>query len=99
MLNYPSGEMDVATVSELENRVRELSGDVEGERLVTRRVYEQAVRNGDQLLALRNEAVALTARTDHVGQRGRPRQRNAAQPWRSARFIDPGYRPVAERRY
>ena len=47
--------MDMATIDELENRVRELSSDVEGEKAVTRQVYAQAVRNGDQIGALRSE--------------------------------------------
>jgi hypothetical protein len=57
----------------LENKVRELTSDVEGEKLVTRRVYDQAVRNGDQIGALRSEVAtarvdiqALTSQTDHV---------------------------------
>lgn len=39
----------MATIDELERRVRELSSDVEGEKAVTRRVSQQAARNGDQI--------------------------------------------------
>lgn len=53
--------------------MRELASDVEGEKLVTRRVYDQAVRNGDQIGALRSEVAAaridiqaLTSQTDHI---------------------------------
>jgi chromosome segregation ATPase len=49
-------------VDDLENRVRELSNEVEIEKLVTRRVYDQAIRNGDQIGALRSEVG--TARVD-----------------------------------
>jgi chromosome segregation ATPase len=58
---------------DLENRVRELASEVEGEKLVTRRVYDQAIRNGDQIGALRSEVAtarvdiqALTSQADHI---------------------------------
>ncbi len=63
----------MATVEDLENRVRELASYVEGEKLVTRRVYDQAARNGDQIGALRSEVATgrvdiqtLTSQTDHI---------------------------------
>jgi chromosome segregation ATPase len=63
----------MATTDELERRVRELASDVEGEKAVTRQVYAQSVRNGDQIGALRSEVAtarvdiqALTSQTDHV---------------------------------
>jgi hypothetical protein len=53
--------------------VRELASDVEGEKAVTRQVYAQSVRNGDQIGALRSEVATarvdiqdLTSRVDHV---------------------------------
>jgi chromosome segregation ATPase len=65
--------MDMATIDGLEARVRFLADEVEGEKAVTRHVLEQAIRNGDVLLALRSEVAssrldlnALTSRLDHV---------------------------------
>jgi chromosome segregation ATPase len=65
--------MDMATVDELENRVRELASEIEGEKAVTRQVYAQSVRNGDQIGALRSEVAtgrvdiqAMTSRVDHM---------------------------------
>jgi chromosome segregation ATPase len=65
----------MATIDELERRVRFVESEVEGEKAVTRSVYEQSVRNGDQLGALRSEVAtarvdiqAMTSRVDHVAQ-------------------------------
>jgi chromosome segregation ATPase len=49
-------------IEELEQRVREVGSEVEGEKLVTRRLYDQAVRTADQVGALRSEVG--TARVD-----------------------------------
>jgi chromosome segregation ATPase len=58
---------------DLENRVRELANEVEIEKLITRRVYDQAIRNGDQIGALRSEVgtarvdiQALTSQAEHI---------------------------------
>jgi chromosome segregation ATPase len=63
----------MATIEELDRRVQYVESEIEGEKLVTRRVLEQSVRNGDQLGALRSEVVtarvdiqALTSRMDHI---------------------------------
>ncbi len=52
-----------------------MESEVIGEKAVTRSVFEQSVRNGDQLGALRSEVAtakvdiqALTSRSDHVVQ-------------------------------
>jgi chromosome segregation ATPase len=65
--------MDMATVDEVDTRVRYLESEVEGEKAVTRHVLEQAIRNGDVLLALRSEVAsarldlnAVTSRADHI---------------------------------
>jgi chromosome segregation ATPase len=58
----------MATLDELENRVRELSTEVEGEKVVTRQVYQQAVRNGDALRAVQLAVVEVTSRADHIVQ-------------------------------
>jgi len=57
----------------LEHRVQYVQSEIEGEKLVTRRVLEQSVRNGDQLGALRSEVAtarvdiqALTSGMDHL---------------------------------
>jgi chromosome segregation ATPase len=55
-------------IDELENRVRELASEVEGEKAVTRQVYQQAVRNGDALRAVQLSIVEITSRVDHVVQ-------------------------------
>jgi chromosome segregation ATPase len=64
---------DMATIEELENRVRCVESETEGEKAVTRQVYLQAIRNGDQIGALRSEVAtarvdiqALTSQTDHI---------------------------------
>lgn len=51
----------------------ETAGEVEGEKIITRHVLEQSIRNGDVLHALRSEVAsfradlhALTARADHI---------------------------------
>jgi hypothetical protein len=51
----------------------ELTGEVEGEKTVTRHVLEQTMRNGDVLLAVRSEVGSmrvdvsgLTSRVDHI---------------------------------
>jgi DNA anti-recombination protein RmuC len=69
------GAREVATIEELEKRVRYVESEVEGEKLITRRVYDQAVRNGDQLAALRSEIAtakvdiqATGPRVDHIAQ-------------------------------
>lgn len=49
-------------IEELEQRVREVGSEVEGEKVVTRRLYDQAVRTADQVGALRSEVA--TARID-----------------------------------
>jgi predicted nucleic acid-binding Zn-ribbon protein len=60
-------------IDELERRVRELASEVEGEKAITRQVYQQAIRNGDQIGALRSEVAtarvdiqALSSQADHV---------------------------------
>jgi chromosome segregation ATPase len=65
--------MEMATIGELENRVRFLASEVEGEKPVTRTVLEQAIRNGDVMNAVRSEVatmrvdlLAITSRTDHI---------------------------------
>lgn len=63
----------MVTIEELEHRVQYVQSEIEGEKLVTRRVLEQSVRNGDQLGALRSEVAtarvdiqALTSGMDHL---------------------------------
>jgi chromosome segregation ATPase len=56
----------MASIDELDNRVRELGSDVEGEKAVTRQVYLQAVRNGDALRAVQMAVTEMTSRIDHV---------------------------------
>jgi chromosome segregation ATPase len=63
----------MAAIDELENRVREISSEVEGEKAVTRQVYMQSIRNGDQIGALRCEVANarvdiqnLTSQTEHM---------------------------------
>jgi chromosome segregation ATPase len=53
--------------------VREISCEVKGEKAVTRQVYMQSIRNGDQIGALRCEVAnarvdiqALTSQTEHM---------------------------------
>jgi chromosome segregation ATPase len=55
-------------IDELEDRVRYVESEVEGEKAVTRQVYQQAVRNGDALRAVQLAVVELTSRTDHIVQ-------------------------------
>jgi chromosome segregation ATPase len=63
----------MAAIDELEDRVREISSEVEGEKAVTRQVYMQSIRNGDQIGALRCEVAnarvdiqTLTSQTEHM---------------------------------
>lgn len=65
--------MEMATIDELDARVRFWADEVEGEKAVTRHVLEQAIRNGDVLNAVRSETatlrldlIALASRVDHV---------------------------------
>jgi tetrahydromethanopterin S-methyltransferase subunit G len=58
----------MATIDELENRVRYVESEVEGEKAVTRGVFEQSVRNGAVLQSLRSDLGTLTARTDYIAQ-------------------------------
>jgi chromosome segregation ATPase len=58
----------MANIEELENRVRYVESEVEGEKLVTRSVLEQSTRNGAVLHSLRSELGTLTARADYVVQ-------------------------------
>jgi predicted nucleic acid-binding Zn-ribbon protein len=67
------GKENMVTTEGLEHRVQYVESELEGEKLVTRRVLEQSVRNGDQLGALRSEVAtarvdiqALTSRMDHI---------------------------------
>jgi hypothetical protein len=53
---------------DLENRVRELASEVEGEKAITRQVYQQAVRNGDALRAVQISVAEITSRVDHIVQ-------------------------------
>jgi hypothetical protein len=55
-------------IDELENRVRELAAEVEGEKAVPRQVYQQAVRNGDALRAVQIVVAEMASRVDHVVQ-------------------------------
>jgi hypothetical protein len=71
------------TREEFEAFKLELTGEVDGEKTVTRAVLEQSIRNGDVLLALRSEVGsvridvhALTSRVDHIA--GDVVQANAA---------------------
>jgi hypothetical protein len=57
--------MHMAAIDELENRVRELGSEVEGEKLVTRQLYQQAIRNGAQIGALRTEVLDIVNRVQH----------------------------------
>lgn len=63
----------MAIGEDLENGVRELTSGGDRENLITRRLYDQALRNGDQIGALRSEIAtarvdiqALTSQTDHI---------------------------------
>jgi chromosome segregation ATPase len=68
-----SGKGKTTTTDELERRVQYFESEIEGEKLVTRRVLEQSVRNGDQVGALRSEVAtarvdiqALASQMDHI---------------------------------
>src|SRR5260370_10954249 len=52
----------------LENRIRILEQEAEGEKAVTRQVYQQAVRNGDALRAVQMAVAEVTSRVDHMVQ-------------------------------
>ena len=58
----------MTTIDELEIRVRELASEVEGEKAVTRQVYQQAVRNGDLLRAVQIATAEVASRVDHMVQ-------------------------------
>jgi chromosome segregation ATPase len=53
---------------ELDSRVRELTAEVEGEKAVTRQVYQQSIRNGDALRVVQLAIAEVTSRLDHVVQ-------------------------------
>ncbi len=53
---------------DIESRVGELTSEVEGEKAVTRQVYQQAVRNGDALRAVQMAVAEVTSRVDHMVQ-------------------------------
>jgi hypothetical protein len=55
------GEMDMATIDEMENRMRELASEVEGEKAVTRHIFEQGRRNASDLAAIRSEVTIMRA--------------------------------------
>jgi chromosome segregation ATPase len=52
---YQQGEIEVATIDELENRTRFIESEVEGEKVVTRHVLQQASLNADDLGRLNTE--------------------------------------------
>jgi chromosome segregation ATPase len=58
----------MASIDELDAKVRELASEVEGEKAITRQVYQQAVRNGDALRAVQLAVAEVTSRTDHIVQ-------------------------------
>ncbi len=58
----------MTAIDDLESRVRELASEVEGEKAVTRQVYQQAVRNGDALRAVQISVGEIASRIDHVVQ-------------------------------
>ena len=58
----------MTTIDELEIRVRELASEVEGEKAVTRQVYQQTVRNGDLLRAVQIATAEVASRVDHMVQ-------------------------------
>jgi hypothetical protein len=74
----------VATIEDLENKVREVAAKVEGEKQVTRRLYEQALRNSDQIGTRRLEVGTVITQNEQVVGRDRPDHVGAAQPWRPA---------------
>jgi archaellum component FlaC len=53
--------MDMATSEYFENRVRELASEVEGEKVVTRHIFEQSHRNASDLGAIRAEIGVMRA--------------------------------------
>jgi hypothetical protein len=52
--------MDMATSDELENRVRELASEINGEKAVTRHIFEQS-RRTSELAAIRSEIAVMRA--------------------------------------
>jgi chromosome segregation ATPase len=56
----------VATIEDLENKVREVAAKVEGEKQVTRRLYEQALRNSDQIGTLRLKVGTVITQNEKV---------------------------------
>jgi hypothetical protein len=57
------------TREEFEARMRVFEGEVEGEKAVTRYIFDQARRNGDNLAAVKSDLEAIKARLDnHDGE-------------------------------
>jgi hypothetical protein len=54
------------TREEFEARMRVLTGEVEGEKAVTRHILEQTQRNGDDLATVKSELGTVKSRLDHV---------------------------------
>jgi chromosome segregation ATPase len=50
---------------EFDARMRVLEGEVEGEKAVTRYIFDQARRRGDNLAAVKTELEAIKMRLDH----------------------------------
>jgi chromosome segregation ATPase len=57
----------MATLEELERRVRTVEEELSGERHVSRYMVEQAARNSEVLHSVRSEVGALTVRVDQLG--------------------------------
>ena len=52
---------------DIESRIRELTGEVDGEKAVTRHILEQSRRNGDGLTAIRSELATVKSQIDSLG--------------------------------
>jgi uncharacterized protein YoxC len=55
--------MDMATNDDLENRVLEMAGEINGEKVVTRHIFEQSRRNTSDLGAIRAEIGIMRSET------------------------------------
>ena len=52
---------------DIEARIRELTGEVDGEKAVTRHILEQTRRNGENLIAIRSELATVKAQIGNFG--------------------------------